>query len=191
MTTETAATLPKGTAVRILDGKHQYPQAHRADRHDPCSRSALRRGRLRRSLPRRPLHRRARQVRRGHLIRDAASARRWCARLFGLAVQLDVAGYLECMGWDAFPRDADGRRRTAAEAFQEVLVPSAVAVYVSVKSGNAYAALPGEGDEVYPAYFRVEEMEIDGRRGLAFKRFSIEESPYRWPAAVANVLTHW
>lgn len=100
---------------------------------------------------------------------------------------------LKRMPWDGFPRVVDGRTHTAKQVFQERLVPSAVAVYVSVKSGNAYAALPDDDGEVYPVFYAVEEANEsdDDDACFLFKQFSIHESPYRWPAAVANAITRW
>jgi len=95
------------------------------------------------------------------------------------------------MGWDAFPRVVDGRTRTAKQVLHEELVPSAVAVYVNLKSGTAYAAVPGDDGQVHACYFIADTEEFDGETHYAFKQLPVEESPSRWPDEIAKVITHW
>jgi hypothetical protein len=75
-------------------------------------------------------------------------------------------GYLGRMGWDAFPRVVDGRTRTAKQVLREELVRSALAVYVNLKSGTAYAAVPGDDGQVHACYFIADTEEFDGETHL-------------------------
>ncbi|WP_299091686.1 hypothetical protein [uncultured Microbacterium sp.] len=95
------------------------------------------------------------------------------------------------MGWDFIPRTANGRTRTAKQVLHEELVPSALAVYVNLKAGTAYAALPGEDGQIYARYYIADTEEFDGETHYGFKHAPVEESPRRWPHDVAKHITHW
>lgn len=74
---------------------------------------------------------------------------------------------------------------------QQEVVPNAIAVHVNLKSRAAYAAVPSKDGQVRPWYFLVDTEETDGEACVAFKDVATEESPSRWPDAVANVITRW
>ncbi|WP_454111165.1 hypothetical protein [Leifsonia shinshuensis] len=96
------------------------------------------------------------------------------------------------MGWDLYPRTVAGRVRTAEQVLREDVVPRALATYVNQRSGHAYAAVRGDGGEVQAWYFYVETGEgSDGEPWIAFKVIPTEESPRRWPEAVASKITRW
>lgn len=64
-------------------------------------------------------------------------------------------------------------------------------MYVNLSSGTAYAAVPDDEGQVHGAFYRAESESTDGETWIAFKEFPVEESPVRWPAAVADVITRW
>lgn len=96
------------------------------------------------------------------------------------------------MGWDGFLKVVDdGRVRTPEQVLLEELHPDAVALHVNMRAGHAYAAVPGSDGHVHPWYY-LADTSVDGdRTWIEFKCIPTEESPTRWPPAVANAITRW
>ena len=96
------------------------------------------------------------------------------------------------MGWDGFPKVVEnGRVRTSEQVLLEELHPHAVAVKVNMKVGHAYAAVPGTDGHVHPWYYLADTSTDDAGTWIEFKWTPPEESPSRWPAAVASAITRW
>lgn len=106
-------------------------------------------------------------------------------------VSIARKGYLGVMPWDGFPRTVDGRRRTPEQILKEEVVPRAVAVYVNLRSGTAYAAVPGDDGRVHACFFLSDSEDDGGEEYVLFKAMSVDESPNRWPFAVAKEITSW
>lgn len=85
--------------------------------------------------------------------------------------------------------DGGGKRLPIAAAIRQEF-PEAIAVDASVAKGRAYLAYRDRGGAVRPMYLWLERWDVaDGE--VMYKHVGIEESPIRWPSAVAAALTTW
>lgn len=92
--------------------------------------------------------------------------------------------------------DDRGRRRSVASILTEEFSgrdQEVVAVDASVAKGRAYLAVRCADGQVRPVYLWLDRIDPPEREEpvLMWKRFSIGESPRRWPAKVAGALTTW
>jgi hypothetical protein len=94
------------------------------------------------------------------------------------------------VGWDSLPRNGRDGKRLALDAALRQEFPGAVAVDASVAKGRAYLAYRDSDGTVRPICLWLERDEfVDGE--VIYKHVGLEESPIRWPSAVANALTTW
>jgi len=109
------------------------------------------------------------------------------------------------MPWDDLKlSDGNNRRRSLADALRELYTgeggPEVVAVDASLAKGRAYLAIRTSDGAVRPHYLWLAPAEEFGGDGtndpgmgpyLMYKMIPVEESPRRWPRAVAEALTTW
>lgn len=85
--------------------------------------------------------------------------------------------------------DARGKRVPLADAIRQEF-SNVVAVDASVAKGRAYLACRDSDGSVRPMFLWLARFDMSGD-AVMYKHMSLEESPTRWPAAVAEALTTW
>lgn len=86
-------------------------------------------------------------------------------------------------------QSADGARLPLAEALRREF-PDIVALDASVAKGRAYLACHDANDHVRPRYLLLDRVPFD-ETSVIYKDLELEESPSRWPSAIAAALTTW